>query len=322
MKLSIYGLVLAILIISYATISRAEEPANKPWHITLTAGMGHNDNVPRVDGSLLLSDVLANIKRRESLLGRFTVDATYDLIRTDQHILTLGYNMFTDRNFSGGNLDKLDYLEHGIWVGYQKKLTPNTIGSLKLSGRYNSYGTHHVRNVAGIEPAIVYRLNNILSVGLNGLFQMNDLKNRPLFGGARNADQSGEVYQLTPVVYFSVPNTGIKANVRYRTGRNRTEGGGFDYNEDAVSAGISLQLPWQVSADMTFWHYWRDYDDLGPTVTRERKDDIDTYKVIATRPITDSTQFYINFEHTQMQSNGVFFEYRQNVVTSGIIITF
>jgi len=157
---------------------------------------------------------------------------------------------------------------------------------------------------------------------LNGLFQMNDLKNRPLFGGARNADQSGEVYQLTPVVYFSVPNTGIKANVRYRTGRNRTEGGGFDYNEDAVSAGISLQLPWQVSADMTFWHYWRDYDDLGPTVTRERKDDIDTYKVIATRPITDSTQFYINFEHTQMQSNGVFFEYRQNVVTSGIIITF
>lgn len=322
MHRSISCLVASFLILSTATISLAEQPTDKPWKITISAGFGFNDNVPRLDSGLTLASTVVGITKRESALARFSFDGQYDLVNSNQHILTAGYNVIADFFLNSGGLDNFNFVEHAFWGGYQKKLGTDTVGSFKLSDRYTTYGGDGIRNSIILEPALVHRVNNHITVELNGLWAFNDYKVPLLFGGAPAANQDGEIMELSPVVFFSVPNYSVQGHLRYRYGLSQTQGGAFNYNENAISPGVSAPLFWKIEAELIYWRIWREYDGLGPTLNSKRQDDIDLFLVRATRPISNSAQWYFDYEHTNAKSNANGFEYNQNVFTSGILMTF
>lgn len=85
---------------------------------------------------------------------------------------------------------------------------------------------------------------------------------------------------------------------------------------------MSAPLFWKIEAELIYWRIWREYDGLGPTLNSKRQDDIDLFLVRATRPISNSAQWYFDYEHTNAKSNANGFEYNQNVFTSGILMTF
>lgn len=322
MRQTLYSLLALCLLLSSVSNSKAEQPPQKPWQITISAGFGFNDNVPRLDSRLTLAANIPGITKRESALARLTFDGQYDLIRSSQHILTAGYNVFAGFFLNSGGLDNFNFVEHSFWGGYQKKLGTDTVGSFKLSDRYTTYGGDGVRNSIILEPALIHRVNNHITVELNGLWAFNDYKVPLLFGGAPAANQDGEIMELSPVIFFSAPNFPVQGHLRYRYGLSQTQGGAFNYNENAISPGVSAPLFWKIEAELIYWRIWREYDGLGPTLNSKRQDNIDLFQVHTTRPISHSAHWYVDYEHTNAKSNANGFEYNQNVLTSGILMTF
>ena len=218
MHVLLNALILLLLILISPSISGAEQPSDKPWQVTISAGFGHNDNVPFLDSTLMLSAALVGVTERQATVGRFTFDGQYDLIRSNQHILTVGYNLFLDKYIGSGGLSSFDYLEHTFWAGYQKKLSAKTVASFRLSDRYTTIGGEDLRNSIMLQPALLHRLNDIVMLELNGLWSFNDWKAPLAFGGLAAANQDGEVIEISPVIYVTPPNLPITTHLRYRYG--------------------------------------------------------------------------------------------------------
>lgn len=317
------ALILLSCILLAPSLSKAEPPSDKPWQVTISAGFGYNDNVPFLDSSLMLTSALIGVTERQSVVGRFTVDGQYDLISTNQHILTVGYNFFVDAYTSSGGVKSFDYLEHTFWGGYQKKLSAKTVASFRLSDRYTTIGGTPLRNSIMLQPALVHQVNDIIMLELNGLWSFNDWKGAPAFGGLAAANLDGEVIEISPVIYITPPNLPFTTHLRYRHGAGRTEGGALDYDENAVSPGIAFPVIWEINMELIYWRIWREFVGLGPMgVASSRTSDIDIFQAIITRPLGSAARWYLDYVHTDAKSNGIAFEYRQNVVTSGVAVTF
>ena len=191
------------------------------------------------------------------------------------------------------------------------------VGVMKFEGEYLTIGSKGVRDAFSVKPGLVYRANDTITAELHGTIMFRHYKAPLAFGGAAAADQDGILHGIRPTVRITVPNTTVQLHIRYEHWWNVTDGGSFDYEEDGISPRVTVGLPLQFDADFAYWRIWRNYGELGP-----RGDDINIYNIQVTRPVYANTRWYFEYVHVDSESNGIAFEYRQNVLTTGVILTF
>jgi hypothetical protein len=294
---------------------------DKPWHIRFSLGGGYNSNAG-ARGDTITTAVFANpagISGKESALGRFTFDASYDLLATDTDLITVGYGIHGD--VYEGNLRETNLLAQNWWVGYQRLLREDLSFSLQLADELIHIGGSKFTNSVLLEPSIYYRANEWLAIQAGYTAQFIDLL-APIATPA--VDRDGIMHKLGFTLFIDVPNTQLRLRLGYAHRWNRTDvsGGLYDFDGDEVSVGASYPLPLDVELDVSWSRRWEEYAGLGPTPGTVRDDTTDMVSVLLTRPINEYLTVYARFDYIDADSNATLFDYKQEVFATGVIIEF
>ncbi len=291
---------------------------DKPWRLSISAGLGWTDNVVTLDDSLTLGtpgSTLPFASSRDAAFARFTLDFAYDVLADDEQILTLGYHLHAD--VYEGSASEFDEHDHFVWAGYQRKLADQFVGSIKLTGTTAIVDGDTVRNAMIIEPSLIFAASDWLTLELISGIELADFKTPLPFGGAAAANRDGETYAIGGAAHIDVPDTSLRLYLAYLHRWTFTTGGAFDFDEDRIIAGLAHPLPWEIQADLRYTFARQRYDGLGP-----RRDEAHIFSLYFTKPINENVSVYLRYDHINNQSNGVLFEYRQNLIAAGVTIDF
>ncbi len=293
--------------------------ADKPWRLSLSVGAGWNDNVVAVpDGAALPAD----ITDRGSAFGAFGADFAYEVFRTEDDIVTLGY-LFASTIYED-SLDEADLLDHYWYADYQRRLTEDWFASMRISNQYTNIGGNSFRNAVTLRPAVSHRFCDWFTAELAYAFSTNEY----FFPTSAAADRDGETHAIAITGYFSIPETELTGRVGYSHGFYATDGSDFDKDSDTVFIGLAHPLPWDFHLSVYYSHVFDDYDNPNSFseagVTRD--DDIDAVSVELTRPVPFfgdlNARAYFRYDYINDDSNIAEFDYEQNIYSFGMTVDF
>ncbi len=311
-----------IVVVLFCGTALAQGPdEDKPWHIRVSVGGGYNSNAGS-RGDTITTAVFANpvgISGKDSALGRFTLDISYDLLNNGTDLVTVGYGVHSD--IYEGNLRETNLAVQNWWIGYQRLVRDDLSFSLQVADELIHIGGGQFTNSVFVEPSVYYRVNEWLAVQAGYTAQFIDML-API--AAPTVDRDGIMHKVGFKLFIDVPNTELRLRLAYAHRWNRTDvtGGLYDFDGDEVSIGASHPLPLDIELDVSWSRRWEEYDGLGPSAGVGRDDTTDLFSVLLTRPINEYLTVYARFDHVDADSNATLFAFDQNVFATGVIIDF
>ncbi len=287
----------------------------KPWRAELTVGLGNNDNVIALpDGFALPED----ISSRDSMYRHVAFSGTWNLLRTADRIIAVGYNLDTMFNNQVENFDVIDQF---VFVNAAGKLRDDLTAAVMISDEFTIVDDSAYRNETALRPSLVLRWHDgIMLEGAYRFAKANYFRNT-----APENDRDERSHSLSVTGYFDLP---VPGNARLTTGYvqswSNTDGSNFDADTDSLRIGVRAELPWSITGNVILSRTWDDYDNPNTLSIAgdKRRDSIDRLSVHLTRPVTRSITAFLNFNRTIRDANIPFFEYDQNRVEAGLKASF
>ena len=292
---------------------QAAEP-EKPWRAVLTLGLGYNDNVIALADEFALP---ADISSKDSVYERLGFSGAYDIKRTEDQVLSVGYAVET--NFYN-EVEEFNFVDQFAYLNYSKRLRPDLTGSVLLSNQYTVVDRDRFRNEVAIRPTLAYRpWENIVVEGAYRFATNNYFSDT-----ASVNDRDANTHTVAATGHLLIPSHGIRLTAGYAHSWINADGANFEAESDSLRLGVLASLPWQVTGEASVSRTWDDYDNPNTlSLTGEARDDTtNRFTAGLSRPVYQNVSAYLNFTRIDKDSNISFFEYDQNRWEAGLTVSF
>ncbi len=287
----------------------------RPWRLELSLSGGYNTNVIGIGEGVPLPTDVSN---EASGLATFSASFAYDLIRDQTNTLTAGYFFRSDlynHELSGSNL-----LQNYWYLAWQHRLTDADRFTFFIGDDFTAIGGDPFRNAVTLGPSLRHQFGETFALEAGYRATISDY----FFNTAAVTDRDGVNHSLNLTAHLRDPNTGITGYFGYGFQTDATDGSDYDQDSHCLSAGVTIPLPWEVTADLSYTHVFADYRHrtsfTGFTVARD--DDADYVSAKLTKRINEHVRVHLRYGYSSNDSNLAFFNYDQHVVTGGVTISF
>ncbi len=320
------------LAIAAASISERIQPEERWWGIDLTSGIEFDSNPTFVGRSVTLSIVEGDefseieLKRKEDVLGVFSIDTYYDLLDMEFVTLRAGYSGFVSLH---DRADEVDQVTHLGWADLGLHY-----GDFRLGTRFDASTTDldldaDYLEMRRVSPSLTYANSEWGVTQL--LYQYHDLAYRFDTTDVEEFDADGTLHDvsLSQFIYLPAPFTYARAGVGYQ--RQRTDGTEFEYDGVVVSVGAGVELPFDARGGILVQYFHRDYrNEHTPTTAfptggdpRKRDDDIARLKLDLTVPFAQYWEVALRGAFTFIDSNiEDIYDYNRHVVGTYVTFTY
>jgi hypothetical protein len=290
----------------------AAEPSarERPWEITLTAGMQYDSNVilqPRGRSP-------PEIGNRGDSAGILAAGFRYDVLNRPKGLLRFEYGFSQTLHPDITDFDERSNLvqgtasygfRRGLWGGLQAGYNHYVLGSDSyLQGYYVSPFVSLAQGNRGL-TTILYT-----HAGM-------DYLDEP-FDGALDRDGPADSAGFNQRVYFR--GDAIYGTFGYRFLRDDPDssaGNDFVYDAHQAHAGVGLPGWWRTAVELLYIYTYYDYlkENSAVDFRRERSDNQHRIYVGASRGLTDHVSATLSYVATINPSNIALYDYRRNVVS-------
>ena len=308
--------------VSPATQTLADAPADpdKRWRVSVRAGGGWSDNIIATANAI---SVPGDITNRDGGFGTVGVHGSFDLVRTDRNLFTVGYAVGADMYIDGSS--EANMIDHIVYADWRHSCTDKLTGSLRVSDEFTQLGGSAFRNAVLIRPAVAYDVADWITAEVAYTFAASEYS-FPII--APVIDRDGEAQRFEIGAWINVPDTDLQLRLGYFHVVNDTDGSDFDYDSDGLYVGLAHPLPFDFDGELMWTHLWADYDNpnlfTGTGVARD--DDVDVISIGLSRPIDLSlpgdARLFVRYEFVRDDSDLVLYDYDQETVSAGIIVDF
>ena len=302
--------------------------SQRPWDLDLSLGWGYNSDARGI--SFVRPRNQQTVPEEGSAFARVTLDGAYYPIATTRDRMTLGYQLQADFYAEQRNdpdlFDQYVYVEHWHALGEKFSVT------LRLSENYTLLGEDGYRNQLAARAGLGWRVRPDLFVEGAYAYAYNDYlydiraqQNPPLSDedvAALNADAN--VHTLTISAVYNLSKIRARLRGGYFHTWNFASGVEFDYHSDALFAGVTFSLPWEIGADVFYVRSFDRYEHASNTVIPpiNRRDDIDGFTARVTRPLSRHASVYLEYNYNHNDSNIEGYDVNQHVVSGGLVWRF
>jgi len=296
---------------------------DKPWRLNFILGTGYNSNVLSVGNSGLPggAPLPGDIRRDGSTFATMGFGASYELVRTEEDALTVGYTLQSDLH--GENDTHTGNLMSNYWFAeYDRRLDDNTVVALLVADDYARVGREPFANDIYIRPSIAHRFCPAFVGEAAYLYQRSEFLFGPPMLSKQDRDANNHTLALTG--YVQVPGTDLSGRFGYYHTYTRADGSDFDSDADAIFIFGAHPLPCDVNLEVGYTRIWNDYHDrnsvAGPVAWAFARDDnIHVLTVEFTRPLGQGVTLFLRYQGLWNGSNIPEYDFNQHLYTGGIL---
>ena len=299
-------------------LQRALPPGtDKPWRFGASAGIGWNSNVIGLGRDQPLPP---DISRESSWFSRLTGSVELDALAIPGEVVTLGYNVSWDNYFSVDNQDTVDHLVFAQW---RHAFSPDLQGTLRGSFGHLAIDGSHVRTQVGLRGALAARVTP--DIVLEGAYAYGNDNFDERFNGTAADSRDGSSHTVSLIGYVALP-WDIQGRLGAYVSRINTQGDNFDAVVPAFTLGLGRALAWGINGELSYTRLFGLYENsdprASPAFSERRRDDIDVLTAQLSRPVTDFAAIYGRLDYLDTGSNIAAFDFRQTVVSGGVVVRF
>ncbi len=289
------------LVSVFALSTVATAKTDKPWSLSLQAGVQYDDNVT-VDQT----DVTTGIADEAAVID---VSAGYKLIARKSSSLEVGYDFSQSLH---KDLSNFDIQNHGLSASGSID-----VGDVTLGGMYTFYhlllGGHGFLNMHMLNPSISGFVTSHLYVRGSYIFFDKSFKTAPL-RDATNHEPGVDAYY-----FFDNSKAFVSFGGHYEI--ENTTGPEFDYKGYALTVGGQLPLnvlsrSGKVKANYTYLK--RNYSNITPSIGVKRRENRSTFRAEADVPIIGGFSGIAKYEYIDRSSNLPSANYTENIITGSV----
>jgi len=292
---------------------------DKPWSVSLALYGGYDDNVVGLGNDLPLP---GGISDQGSGYVALDLGAGYRWTPTPESFVSVGYGLRAAHFF---DLSAFDSDEHTLTAEYARRILPRLAGSLRGFFEYLQADGDAFRRRAGVRPSLVYRWAESSLTELAFTYADDDYKFTSL-NPFQNRD--GQSYGLSVYHRFAPPVEGMSVTLGAFATRNQSDGSDFDFDALGVLGSVGYQLPWHgLESEVALSVARNDYDNpnslAGPAgFAFSRDDDVLQFNVVLRLPVHQGVTAYARYDYRRYDSNVIFYDFEQNVVSAGLNMRF
>lgn len=306
----------------FATFAKDYEAAinklsalHRTWRLTAGAAYQYDDNVVlKPSGTVGISSVDdITGKRDSSIIGTFRVD--YNPLLSGPWFLNAQYNLYTNtyfRTFSH------DIMQHSVSAtpGYSFNK-----GALSLLLNYTHAWVNEERymGVFTARPTLHY----IVSPGHIAHFSLG-YSRREMVEAALDKDEERDSDIITGSIGYIHPFAQDKGvfNLGYEYSKDKAKGRNWENTGNRISAGILAPLAEKLSLTISGEAFLQDYDNTHSVFGVKREDKIYSGSAGLIWDFMKNMNLNLQYSHTTADSNIAIYDYKRNIYTVGMQLSF
>ena len=131
-------------------------------------------------------------------------------------------------------------------------------------------------------------------------------------------NEDAHVHSVSASLYWTLPGTAMKARGGYFHIWDQARGSDYAFNANGAFVGLTMPLPWKITADLGYEFTLEDYYRAAP----HRRDPIQGVTARFTRPLSPQLTAYLEYHFNVDRSNYNFYRYTDNVIGAGVVWRF
>ena len=288
-----------------AAAEETSSKSDKPWSITLEAGMLNDDSVS--------IDALDNRSGQADQARVFNLGGAYSLFQESALPIKISYG-FSKTSYQ--DLKAFNLQSHTAFVSTRKKVAGLDAGFL--------YGFSHTElsdnpflNFHTVSPTLGHGLTTNWYVLAGYNYQNKTFHTAK----SRNAQLNG--LSIDNFFFFDETRSYIKAGYRFEL--ENAASNEFDFAGHYLDIGLKSTLgasPGDATIRLNYQYYLRDYTNETPSIYREREDQRHTAKVEIAIPVHEYAQMKFAYKYIKAHSNLSTSDFDENVVNVSLALTF
>ncbi len=301
----IIGLAGIILPNTHAAAAEAPAEPDKPWSITLEAGMLNDDSVS--------IDALDDRSGQADQARVFNLGGSYSLFEESALPIKASYG-FSKTSYQ--DLKAFNLQSHTAFLSTRKKLSAFDAGFL--------YGFSHTElsgnpflNFHTVSPTLGHGLTTNWYVLAGYNYQNKTFHTAK----SRNAQVNG--LSFDNFFFFDETRSYIKAGYRFEL--ENAAGREFDFAGHYLDISLKSTLsasPGAATIRFGYQYYLRDYTNETPSISREREDQRHTIKAEISLPVHEHAQVKAAYKYVKAHSNLSTSDFDENVVNVSLALKF
>jgi hypothetical protein len=309
-----------------------------PWRLDASVGTGYDSNARGLEADIETSINRPPANGAASVFAQATLDASYHFVDTPVQRTWAGIDVF-ERAYARQEIHS-DFLEPALFLESEHEIARSLLASMRVSDTYTLVDYTSFRNQVGASAAIDWDATSAMRLEGSYAYAHNlylfPYPRPPLPSPGTSVetpqnylDEDAEAHTLTAVVYWTPPGTQLKLRGGYFHTWNFAQGSDFDFNADGLLAGLTVPVPWGITAEIGFAFTVEHYIHVNVATTQttpprpvRRHDSIDNLTVRFTRPLGPRLTAYLEFDYNLDASNLGFYHYQQSVIGTGLIWRF
>lgn len=273
----------------------------RPWRLSAFAGLLYDDNV--------LTSEVDRVSEEEDAAGVFEVSAGYRLVERDAWHLETGYDFY-----QSAYLDESDFnlQVHSASLRGSRR-TARFDATLDYRYTLSTLGGDRFLDIQEIRPALEFAPSPRWYAVVGPRIQLKAFED--------DSDRDADQVSLGAENFFFFRQNRAWLQLGLAVESEDADASRFDWEGFAVGAG--LHLPFRLrqadhELDLVYRLRFRDYDDVTPSIGRERDDRIHTARLRVSRRLSRSSELRLEYEYEDADSNLPSADYRQNNVLLSI----
>lgn len=292
-----------------------QAPADKPWRVQLSLGLGYNSNVIAIGDGVPLP---ADISDAGSATGRLGAGLAVDVLRLPADTVTIGYALRAD--VFEDELKVANYVDNYFYARWLHRFNDAWTSSFLVADSLSHVDERLFRNQVTVRPALSQRVGEAVRIDYAYTLAVNEYN----FPTTTVTDRDSLTHGFDLGVLVAPPTWPVRFLAGYRFELNLADGDDYDYRSHQVSVGVAADLGCDVTGEVRFARSFVDYqrDNSFTGFTRIRHDDVNLVQARLSRPLGEHVTVRVDYLFIDNDSNIGFFRYDQHVVLAGLDVSF
>ena len=286
----------------------------KPLQLSAAFSVGHNDNVIGLGSTIPLP---SDITRQSANFLRAQIAGAYTRAFTASTSATAGYALLLDRYRGLGIADLND---HFFYADVISTFARGIGGSLRVSHEITDLHGDRFREQNALRPAVSYRFteDSVTELALQHSWANYHSPTAPTL------DRDGFANALSLTHLFRVPRSGWSGTGTATYLRNHSRGGDFRFTGLGADGALRYTFTTGVSMLVGYGYTNYDYTELNSLAGfgLRRQDDQHLARLEVGGPLRRGLRWFVQGQRLSNESNIPFFDFVQNVVSTGLAANF
>lgn len=273
----------------------AEKPQkkNKRWGIEVSTGLEWDDNVTRVEQDAVTGET--------DIAGVFEFEGSFKILDEPKYDLEASYDFFQTLY---EDITTFNFQSHGGTLSASGEL-----GRADVGGSYNytftTLDADDFLAIQSVTPSLGFSHSQNQYTYLSYIFQDKN------FFTDDNRDGNNHSIGVDHFIFFMDAKGYVLVNYRVET--ESTFGDEFEYIGHQAKLGLKAPLPFDSLIKASYRFNFRDYDNVTPSIAREREDNKHTFKVELSKEIFKNVNVKAKYEYIDSGSNLPSVDFTENI---------